>query len=108
MEDEKKPVKSGSPCIDHVVGAVVRRLDPQLVYLYSQKKHPGGGVTGFKLCVVLDNMDKRTAEIEVYRNIDCDIPFDVLIYTMQEWKDLTVWEGSFASKIQQTGLIVYG
>lgn len=94
--------------MEPVVQEVARLLSPRTIYLYNQKLNPRGEQTSFKLCVVADVADKGQAERDVYRKVDCPIPFDILLYTPQEWERLTADSSTFAFHIKQVGTIVYG
>lgn len=98
----------GMQHIRPVVEQMVSLLRPTAVYLYNQKHNPKGELTAFKLCAVASTGDKAAAERQIYRGIDSEIPFDVLLYTPQEWSDLTADADSFASHIAQSGTVVYG
>jgi len=97
-----------SPEIQIVAEKLVEMLHPSVIYLYNQRVSAVGHTTGFKLCVVASLQDKRKAEHCAYMEIDCDVPFDLLLYTPEEWADITARKDSFAAKIQRTGKIVYG
>ncbi len=94
--------------METVVQEIARMLSPRAIYLYNQKRNPKGEQTSFKLCVIADVADKGQAEKDIYRQVDCPIPFDVLLYTPREWEQLTADASTFASRIIQEGTIVYG
>lgn len=103
--------QSGSPKAAEVASAVeeiVTLLAPEQIYLYNQRFSAAGATTGFKLCVVGTFVNKEAAEREIYLNIDSDVPFDVLLYTPEEWTQLCRCPDSFAHKICQTGIRIYG
>lgn len=94
--------------IESVVGEIVDLLSPQTIYLYNRKLNPKGELTSFKLCVISDLSDREQAERDIYRKVDCPIPFDILLYTPQEWEHLREDPATFASRIQQEGTVLYG
>ncbi|MGI6404246.1 MAG: hypothetical protein ACOX0K_08605 [Oscillospiraceae bacterium] len=94
--------------MEPVVQEIARLLSPRTIYLYNQKYNPKGEQTSFKLCVIAQVADKEQAERDIYRQVDCPIPFDILLYTPQEWERLTGDSSTFASRIQNEGTIVYG
>lgn len=96
-----------SPTIKSVVEKITELLIPDVIYLYNQKVNANNAVTSFKLCVVADVPDKFAAERDIYMEIDSDVPFDILIYTGEEWNGLVVNHTSFAHKIKETGTVVY-
>lgn len=91
-----------------VTDAIVKMLDPTKIYLYNQRLDNKGHTASFKLCVILQTDDKHAAEQDIYLNIDCDVPFDVLLYTPEEWEEHTHVPSAFASKIKQMGAVLYG
>ena len=97
-----------SPEIRAVADRLVALLSPRIIYLYNERVDAVGCSTGFKLCVVAEMADKQEAEKSAYMTIDCEIPFDLLLYTPAEWEEITGRESSFAQKIQTTGKIIYG
>lgn len=94
--------------VRHVVEEIAGRYRPQRIYLYNQRYSAAGATTAFKLCVVAEFPDIAAAEREIYLEIDCEVPFDVLLYTPAEWEELCAKPSSFARKIQATGKVVYG
>ena len=78
------------------------------IILFSAKYGLDGHVTSFKLCVVADVENKFYAEKEIYMTLDCDIPFDVIVYTKSEWESLYMQEGTFANRLTQIGRVLYG
>ena len=91
-----------------VVDAIAGLLAPQAIYLYNQKLDCSGKVTSFKLCVVGDFRDKLKAERTLYWEVNSDLPFDVLLYTPEEWEALSANPTAFACRIKKTGTLVYG
>jgi len=94
--------------VREVVDAVAALLAPQTIYLYNQKLNNRGEFTSFKLCVVGGFADKIKAERTLYWEVDSEIPFDVVLYTPQEWKELSASPAAFACHIKETGMRVYG
>ena len=107
MSEPKKDNFLHCPELLHVVQRIVAFVQPDVVYLYNQRINAKDEITSFKLCLVADVADKSAAERTIYLQIDCDIPFDILLYTRAEWQDLTQNATSFAYKIQQSGTVVY-
>lgn len=93
--------------IDDVVKQIVYNFEPQKIILFSAKQDLSGKSISFKLCIILDCEDKYEVERDIYINTDSEIPFDIVIYTPQEFEDYIDSEGSFANKINDTGIVVY-
>lgn len=94
--------------IQGVVEDVVELLSPQTVYLYNEKHNPKGEILSFKLCIIASLADKEEAERLVYRGVECEVPFDILLYTPEEWSHLIDNDASFASRVNEIGRVVYG
>ncbi|HEX3026570.1 MAG TPA: hypothetical protein VHR42_05020 [Clostridia bacterium] len=94
--------------VKKVCDEIVRRFAPEKIILFNLKKDITGGARSFKICVVLETEDKMEVERHIYLDIDSDIPFDVLIYTPEEWKQLGRQKESFAFRIYEKGQYIYG
>lgn len=104
---EKFFTAQNPPEIAEVLDEIVRIVQPATVYLYNCKRSVSGQTTSFKLCIVAD-CEKAQAERDIYREVDCEVPFDVILYTQEEWRRLAGHPDSFARRILTTGTVVYG
>lgn len=91
-----------------VCDRIIRDFSPHNLFLFSLKRSPSGEAKSFKVCVVLDTKDKAAAEKRIYLDIDSEIPFDVLVYTPDEWSALLREEHSFVRRITEEGACLYG
>ena len=82
-------------------------LRPMDVLLVSRKEAVDGGLTSVKLCVIIGGGDAAEVERRLYVDIDSDLPYDVLVYTREEWNRLAEDSASFASRIRKTGRVLY-
>lgn len=94
--------------ISALCGQIVEMLHPEKVILFSRKIHLNGETSSFKLCVVADVADEREAQKQIYIGLDCDIPYDVVVYRPERFEELRENEGSFAQQIDRTGRVLYG
>ncbi|MDE5648765.1 MAG: hypothetical protein K2F60_05335 [Oscillospiraceae bacterium] len=80
------------------------------VYLISNKIDTNGVLTSFKLAIIVDNSVENNSELEcrLYLNIDCELPFDLVIYREDEFEKLKCEIGTFAWKISNSGMVLYG
>lgn len=78
------------------------------VYLYNRRVGLKDNTTSFKICIIMDTENKAATERNIYLNIDCEIPYDVLIYTPDEWEIFTKDSSSFAYKVHENGVVIYG
>lgn len=97
-----------SPVIRHVVEQLVRDFSPGKIYLFSHKTGSEGDTTSFKLLMVLDTADKEAVQRKAYLDIECEVPFDIVVYTPDEWDMLVTDPSSFAGKISRTGMVLHG
>ncbi len=92
--------------IRRVASEIEAGVNPEHIILFNQKKGIAGKLISFKLCVVVDTDDKSKVEKRIYLGIDSEVPFDVVIYTPAEWNELVNTPHSFASIINETGVVV--
>jgi len=83
-------------------------LYPSLVVLYGKKVNVSSEkIKSFDLCIVVDVEEKLMAEKMIYSNIEASIPFNIIIYTNDEWRECLNDEGSYANFINKKGTIIY-
>lgn len=80
------------------------------IYLISLKVDTLGELKSFKFGLIVDNNIKSTSELagQLYFNVDCELPFDLVIYTESEFDSLKNEIGTFAWKIENSGTVLYG
>ncbi len=80
------------------------------IYLISNKIDTNGELISFKLAIIVDNSVESSSELEcrLYLNIDCELPFDLVIYREDEFEKLKCEIGTFAWKIRNSGTVLYG
>ena len=86
---------------------IIRLAAPQRIILYNQKQSPAGDLSSVKLCVIVPEGDSRQWEHDLYMQLETDLPFDLLVYTRQEWRQLLAADLSFAARIDKTGRVLY-
>lgn len=93
--------------VERLCSAICALVQPHGVILFHQKQRLDGSLSSFKLCVIANG---NPAEIEgkIYLSTDCPLPFDVLVYSTEDWARLSKDEESFAYRILQTGSVLYG
>lgn len=60
------------------------------------------------ICIIVDTIDKRQLAQNIYSKVNAEIPFDIVIYTIDEWNKWKDEKTSFLYKICQEGEVVYG
>lgn len=94
--------------IAFVIEQLKQIADVKKIMLFHKKNNVSGNLSGFKMCAVIETIDKSMLEKRIYRDIDSEVPFDVVIYTPQEWEILSHEEGTFANKVAKTGCELIG
>lgn len=96
------------PAVELLVDGIVAMASPSEIYMYSSKHNFKGELTSFKLCLVVsDEFDKIKLEADIYMDLECEIPFDILIYHDSEFDELYHQTGSFANKVYEGGELLY-
>ena len=83
--------KNQDQVIEQTVNRIVELFHPSRVIEYNTKYDMDGNISAFKLCIVVDS----------------DIPYDVLLYTDEQFRELTEDDGAFASHVNQKGRVRY-
>jgi hypothetical protein len=86
---------------------IIRLCDPRKILLFSEKQNPCGELSSVKFCVIIASGDPHKVEHHLYVEVDSPVPYDVLVYTTEEWEKLLNIKMSFASHIQRTGRVLY-
>lgn len=94
-------------CIKRVVRDIVAIRKVSSIWLFNKKSDLSGKTSSFKLCVVIAGNDKLEAEKELYLGINCDVPFDLVIYTKSEWDSAKNSVESFAYSVVTKGALLY-
>ena len=96
------------PIIAYTARQIAAMPGVKRIWLFNRKLSITGETTSFKLAIIADTSDKKGLCHTIYLQVDCDLPFDVIDYTQAEWEEQLQDERSFASRIHQTGQVVYG
>lgn len=97
-----------SPLIQQVAREIRSMYQVEQIILYNEKHTVTGETASFKLCVIMDTHNKAEVERRLYLAIDCDVPYDLLLYTPAQWEHLKGCDGTFAWRIARTGSVVDG
>lgn len=84
--------------------------DIKKIFLISFKVDNESELTSFKLALILDDDTQNLPELEcrLYLEVDCELPFDLVIYREGEFDRLKNEIGTFAWKIENSGAEIYG
>jgi len=95
--------------VKRICDEIVRLCAPGLVILYGSKLDGAtGDLREVSMCVVVDGDDAEGIERALYMGIDSDLSYNLILYTRQQWIDLTADEQSYACKIMRKGTVLYG
>ena len=96
--------------INKTAESIKEICSPQSIILVRNKVNTEGDLVSFKFVVVVDDEVESTAVLEcrLYMQIDCEIPYDIVLYKMSEWNKFKNDIGTFAWKIYNTGAYIYG
>ncbi len=96
------------PIISDLINQILDFSNPIKIILYNKKININDELTSFKLCVIVpDDTNIPSLESKLYLELNCENPFNVLIYKISEWDCLIEDDTSFASTILKTGVCVY-
>ena len=93
--------------ITDVCREITERFQPEAIYIFQNKRDLAGRTTSFKLCVVV-RQDAARCEHDIYLQVECPVPFDVLCYTSEDFAEKSAQSHTFASRIAQTGEVFHG
>jgi len=97
-----------NPIIINLVEQILDMCEPSKIILFSKKFSLSEELTSFKLCVIVaDDVDVIDLESRLYLELDCEDPFDILLYKSSEWEHHTEDDSSFAGTIARTGVVLY-
>ncbi|HAG12425.1 MAG TPA: hypothetical protein DCG49_01005 [Ruminococcus sp.] len=83
---------------------------PLKIYLISHKtNHVTNELVSFKLALIVSDDTANISELEcyLYTAVDCDYPYDLVLYKESEWETLSKDPRTFAWSIRETGGVLY-
>ena len=86
--------------LEQMCHQLVASFHPQKIILSNKKVSTDGALSSFKLCVI-------ATEQKIYLALDFDLPYDILVYTPAEWDKYSTDPDSFASHVNQKGMVLY-
>lgn len=97
-----------SDLLQTILKQILEHCDPRCVILYGEKRTLSTSkIKSLDFCIILPHVDKCALLHELYLAIDSPIPFNILLYTCEEWTKLTQDFSSYASAIQKKGTVLY-
>ena len=91
-----------------LIEQIKRECNPVQIILISNKINTKDELISFKLCIIVNDVPSvAELEGELYMKLDCEIPFDLLVYNLSEWEELTAVVDTFAFKVKNAGVVLY-
>ena len=98
------------PEIQATANAIAKLGKPLKIYLISHKtNHATCELISFKLAVIVSDETASISELEcfLYTAVDCDYPYDLVLYRLSEWETLSEDPRTVAWSIRETGGVLY-
>ena len=99
------------PAIQEAADALAKLGKPLKIYLISHKTdHATNRLASFKLALIVKDDTPNISELEcfLYAAVDCDYPYDLVLYKESEWEALSADPRTFAWSIRENGSVLYG
>lgn len=94
--------------IENIKSQIIEKYLPCKVILFgSQAKGTARKNSDIDLCVIKNTDNKRELLTDMYLNIDSNKPFDIILYTEEEWEQCIKDSASFARLINKTRNVIY-
>lgn len=94
--------------LDSLCSEIVRHCHTVKIILYGTKFEPDGkSVREVNLCIVVRE-DPKSAEARLYRSVDSDLAFNLLVYSEEDYVSLVSDSTSYAHSIAEKGTVLYG
>ena len=99
------------PEIQTAAAEIAELGKPLQIYLISHKtNHTTNELSSFKLALILKDDTPSISELEcfIYTAVDCECPYDLVLYKESEWNTLSADPRTFAWSIKENGSVLYG
>ena len=98
-----------TPEIESLKEQIISKYSPNKIILFgSQAKGTATNKSDIHLCIVKDTDNKRALAMDMYLNIESSKPFDLIVYTENEWNQFISDTTSFAYLVNRKGIEIYG
>ena len=95
--------------LDNIKNQIVTKFNPKEILLFgSLAKGTFTKDSDIDLCIIKDTDNKRVLISEIYTEVDCNVPYDIVLYTSDEWENFKHDKNTFAYSIINTGVKIYG
>ncbi len=95
--------------INSIKEQIIEKFVPNKIILFgSQIKGTATKRSDIDICIIKNTGNKREMLTEMYCEIESSKPFDIILYTEDEWKVHASDSTSFAFQINKSGVVLYG
>ena len=95
--------------IESLKQQIISRYTPDKIILFgSCAKGIIRSSSDIDLCIIKQVDKIRELKMDMQLNLESEIPFDIVVYTPEAWKDNVNDETSFAYLISEKGVVLYG
>jgi len=95
--------------LDKIKDQIIQKFNPSRIILFgSVAKGIWRNNSDIDLCIIKDTDNKRDLITNMYVEVESEIPFDIVLYTNEEWNRCLGDKTAFAYHINNTGVIIYG
>ena len=94
--------------IKQISDEIIKQIDPQKIILYGKKISASSDkIKEISLCIIITSGDVKKIEKQIYLNISSDLPYNIIIYTAEEWNRFCNDTTSYAHAIKEKGVVLY-
>ena len=92
--------------LEGIKDQLIQKFQPSKIILFgSVAKGTFRETSDIDLCVIQDTNNKKTLLTDMYVEIESDIPFDIVLYTNEEWSRCEYDRSAFAYQIKKQELL---
>lgn len=94
--------------ISSLTKKLIELAEPQKIYIVSRKTNNSGKLSSIKLALIVGEVESiGELESNIYMEVDCPVPYNLVLYRRGKWNELIEDEQSFAHSIDESGVLVY-
>lgn len=87
---------------------IAELVKPVRIIMFHEKQKPTGELVSFKLCVIVKENDCTKVEQKIYLTLECEVSFDVLVYSLEQWNSAMEDPDTYAYRgIKNGGVVLY-
>lgn len=95
--------------LNNIKNQIVNKFNPKEIVLFgSLAKGTFRSNSDIDLCIIKDTDNKRDLITKIYTEIDCNVPYDIVVYTISEWEKFKNDKDTFVYSIIKNGVKIYG